>query len=253
MAAKTGPLGIRYSPWSVFFTVIVIAVSYELTAPSARQLVSALPKGILIAVLAVGGMTMLFAFLSDNTNWHQRALKIVSGVLFVGEIAIFGYAVYSYYPASATPTAQAGHTPSIPGLFHIYGGGTECGVVIDGQLLVKWQDKYDAALVCGLNDNAVDRMHQTAIAISEPYTIGPHQMTMTVSYGRGKLLESIKAIRTKMHLPDDAHISFPAAYNVILLPKNINAAEIASITSIGDVPNHGGLIVEAEAASGQVQ
>jgi hypothetical protein len=56
-----------------------------------------------------------------------------------------------------------------------------------------------------------------------------------------------------MHPPKDAHLSFPAVYNIILLPKNMDDAAIMAIKSIGDVPNHGGLIVEAVAANAQIQ
>jgi hypothetical protein len=204
---------------------------------------------IITGVFLPLGLYLIFSRSDRDLFWGP----VLTGIGIIALIFAIRGLLQEEAPSAALPTARAGHTPSIPGLFHLYGGGTECSVVIEGDLLMKWQDKYDAALVCGLNDNAVDRMHQTAIAISEPYTIGPHEMTMTVAYGRGKLLETVEGIKAKMHPPEGAHMTFPAVYNIILLPKNIDEAGIASITSIGDVPNHGGLIVEAEAGFVQVQ
>jgi len=99
MAGKTGPLGIRYSPWSIIFTVIVIGIAYELTAPAAWQLVGALPKGFIVAVLLIGACTIFTAFLSDNVNRFQFGLKLISGALLLSLLSLFGHAVYFYYPA----------------------------------------------------------------------------------------------------------------------------------------------------------
>src|SRR5208283_4563231 len=93
MAAKTGPLGIRYSPWSLIFTVVVLAVAYEITAPAAWQLVGALPKAFIVAAMIVGSFTILTAFLSDNLQSRQLSLKLISGVSLTSLLGLFAYAV----------------------------------------------------------------------------------------------------------------------------------------------------------------
>ena len=106
MAAKRGPLGVRYSPLSVVSSLIVIAIVHELVSPALLQLMSALPKAFLIAVVLIGATTILAAFFADNSAHFQRQLRTASGVLLVTTLCLFVYAVYVYYPRATLRANQ---------------------------------------------------------------------------------------------------------------------------------------------------
>jgi hypothetical protein len=98
MAAKTGPLGVRYSKWSIAVTTAVTLVCVGVIEPAVWQLVGALPKTFLIAVVVVGFTALAFAFISDNALRFHTLLKVMSAVSLMSLLVLVGYAVYFYYP-----------------------------------------------------------------------------------------------------------------------------------------------------------
>lgn len=102
MATKTGPLGIRYSGLSILFAVVAVAITYEMVSPAWWQLVSALPKTVLVAGVLIGVAAIISAFLSDNVTRFRGTLIAIATICLLGDIGLLSYGVYFYYPTTRT-------------------------------------------------------------------------------------------------------------------------------------------------------
>ncbi len=121
--------------------------------------------------------------------------------------------------------------PVIGHLLKLWGGSAGgCAGVVDGTLLLKWRDTYDAALVCGVMDSSVDQFKNRRIIHTDLFGIVPADMPMLKVYdatqngwfasagGRGWL-------------------------HVILLPKH---SDLSEISTLADVIRDGGLVLDAD-------
>ena len=168
-----------------------------------------------------------------------------------------GFVAFDYYDRhykSHTESKTAGHTQRIDGLFIQWGGPEpQCHVIVDGDKLNEWRDRYAIALVCGIDDAATDREREKRIAVSSLYDIRHGHVTLVVPY-KGALLDHLNERKRQMIPPPGVSpyakplLHFVAWNVAVLLPRDSNPS---SITCLEDVQRYGGLIVEAVVAAGQ--
>jgi hypothetical protein len=130
---------------------------------------------------------------------------------------------------------------------------TMCSAKFDGSQLLKFREKYDLHLVCGLQDPKVDRMRDTRITISQAYTIQPSVMDVAVPNSQ-PFNEAVSKIQSQMMSKEEQakKISRPGSnpilvYRIlvwestVLLPKGMDVAEIHQLS---DVLTHNGQIID---------
>ena len=101
--AKTGPLGVKYSPLALMVAIpatVIIALAVEPVIAGVWQFMTALPKDLTALIVITGLGAIGLAFLSANLDRHQNGLKVGALTALVCEVALFAYAVFFYYPAT---------------------------------------------------------------------------------------------------------------------------------------------------------
>lgn len=137
----------------------------------------------------------------------------------------------------------------------LVGYGAESGVVcmatINLAVLIEFQDKYDALVVCGLVDQTVDRMTDKRTSLSPPFVIrrevaaATWQLSPEMAEGQNKLAAPVREQLRKMKIPESLGLTAVTNkwYEVILLPKGTNQGEIRSLL---DATYHGGKLLAQE-------
>lgn len=122
MAAKTRPLGIRYSPRSLLIAIpaaVIIVLAAEPVVAGVWQFMTALPKGLTAAIILTGLLAIGTASLSDNcSDSTNKATKIASFLLLLLEGTLFVYGVFYYYP-TAPPQNVASKSEPVPSAIHV--------------------------------------------------------------------------------------------------------------------------------------
>lgn len=134
----------------------------------------------------------------------------------------------------------------------------DCGVVINGNDLADYREKYNVALACGIADDAVDRLAERRMSISSVFTIRPGEIPIRVAHsqahraGIAKIQEETKAklqaeiqrtLKPGESIPVFQANMIQTWHDVVLLPKNIESTD--SIRQLSDVPKVGGIVINA--------
>ena len=126
-----------------------------------------------------------------------------------------------------------------------------CNGEVNGALLMRFQEKYDVALACGIADPTIDKYRDERITVSRPFTIRDQTIAITVPFNSA-MAEAIKKARDDFmkgltqQKPPKGTVVFGIQQmmiwnNLLLLPKG---ADVAGIHRLSDVPRHGGQVLE---------
>jgi len=111
-----------------------------------------------------------------------------------------------------------------------------CYVVVDGNKLQHYSEKYNIYLACGLSNPALDQGQDTEIAISSPFTIAKDPIAIKATYP-SILLDKFKTLATS-NPPQPSSLW----HTIFLFPKK---GDISRIKRTADVREFGGKLVNS--------
>ena len=177
-----------------------------------------------------------------------RLSHAITGALVFTWLFI-GYDIYQRLSAKEPAiAAMAVANGPMADLFQAYGSTNECGALIDGSKLAPWREKYEAVLICGINQPPTDRYLAATITVSKRFAIrsepinmsAPFSEPMTEALNRWAKELIANAVPAKPPLTTVANI--PVWYELALFPTGTDLSEIHTIADIE--PHHGKLITQ---------
>jgi hypothetical protein len=128
-----------------------------------------------------------------------------------------------------------------------------CTAAIDAsELALQYRGKQEVALVCGFNDGTMDRHKDDRITIGPLYT-PQKSIVVKVPFSK-KMSDAIEkallAQEKRLAPPKGSSIqsSFSVWFRLVLLPKG---TDLATIHSLGDIVDRGGVVSPFEVTNGQ--
>jgi hypothetical protein len=164
---------------------------------------------------------------------RQGRYTALNAVLAVCILAAVGYDIYD----------RRTHPAMTPSIVKGWGHEGGCYQVLDGPQLVKWNDKYDIGIMCGIDDSSVDKFKDKRISISQLFTILPEDIPIYTPLSKTMadgITQIQRGIRTQFGLPANAVIPVSVWTATVLLPKHFDASQI---TCLDDVPRDGGILL----------
>jgi hypothetical protein len=122
------------------------------------------------------------------------------------------------------------------------GDGSPCHIEVDGLALREFANDYHIVMVCGVSRDGVDRLTDTAISVSAPFTIDSGAIKVVAPLGDefAKLVVSIADAAKAQPRPPNTMttLTFQFWYELVLLPKKVDPAR--AIKSLSDIEPIGG-------------
>ncbi len=141
---------------------------------------------------------------------------------------LFASSIFVAFMAGVLVTVLA--TGEVPNVTVKWGslGPADCAALLDGSRLLSFKKKYDVGLVCGIVDSSIDKLADTAITVSQPFTIVPGEIEISAS-GSDALVKKLQS----------GHFT-ERWLKAVLLPKGLDVTKIASLN---DVKKAGGKVI----------
>lgn len=207
-------------------------------------------------VLTVGSAIWGFlAFRKQQSTGEETGFKATPGmVVAVGSLAFLYGVLITVSATGSIPNVTAGWGPTPTG----------CQLGVDTSRLSIFKNKYYLVGICGLTDPGVDKLQQTGITISKPFTITPGgvaifalyspEMARAVNQGiaptTGTLTSSSSippgsgtgvGTGAGIGLAPGSAVTVPGMwYQPVLVPKD---ADLSKIGTLSDVKRQGGKIL----------
>lgn len=119
-----------------------------------------------------------------------------------------------------------------------------CDATFDGAALESYQHDFKAALVCGIGDPTIDPFKNTAIAVSQPFSIQQGPMTVSTPFSNAManhVAAHLTSAVTGISKGSMATESFELWFQVIVMPNS--GCDIADIHELADVTRCGGRLM----------
>ena len=97
-----------------------------------------------------------------------------------------------YFLADEPPLRRVMKVPAI--IVGGQAGGDPCTADVDGTQLMRYRATYDVVLVCGIDDQAVDKYKDARITVSRPYTIREGTISISLPYSNS-LAAAVQTMR----------------------------------------------------------
>jgi hypothetical protein len=206
-----------------------------------------------VACVVVGGVFLVSGHLhKENPRprklWELAAWGAATCTMIV-LISMGALRMANNRPKERESAEQPGTQPTLGWrpVMKKWGGTTStCTAMIDGELLMKYSEKYDAAIACGFSVPSVDRLKDTGITVTPPFAIRPRDIPVETNVSTA-MINAYKVVEPRFPIVDingvknrEVHLW----YEVFLLPKNLG---IEQIHKLGDVQKVGGMLLTNEA------
>lgn len=186
--------------------------------------------------------------------------------LYSERINILETKVRTMEAPSSAATTDASAAPAVRGfLIKISEASQErCTTTLDGRAIRDFSDKYDMFVICGIVDQAVDKLQDPRISVSHPFTIIPAEVVVSVDY-YGPMLDAIQQIQKTSVQQQSAEVirqlkpapkgtvevrvlgvSIGIWREVVVVPKGTTEKEIKQLS---DVRRFGGKILSLDAST----
>jgi hypothetical protein len=143
---------------------------------------------------------------------------------------------------------------SVPNVLIAWGSALNeqnCAATIDTTRLSSFRKKYKLAIACGATNSTIDHLDDDSIAISNPYTIIPGGVAITVPWRQEmqkkitELIDQGKAKAAAANVPPQVQVQVPVQmwYDPILIPNDIPANKI---NKLSDLLKFGGKILRQQ-------
>jgi hypothetical protein len=122
-----------------------------------------------------------------------------------------------------------------------------CSVVLDAAELESYIPGYSIAMVCGIADNDIDIMKDTAISFSPTYTlVGVHNLELRARpsermRSKAKSIAEVVAQRKGTPLTPKSSLACTVWFVAFLVPKNF---DITRLNTLNDIESNGGILIE---------
>lgn len=124
-----------------------------------------------------------------------------------------------------------------------------CNALVDVAQLISYKDKYSVVLVCGLPDSTIDRLEDTRITVTKPFSIRlGDPVVMSAPYSESMLIEmkarfdqQLRGLSLKKG--ETVTFLFSKWSEIVLVPTGTN---MSAIQRLSDIPRVGGKILSLE-------
>ena len=224
----------RYSTWCRGHLYVVLATGLWLVFVEAK-----LDTGIPLSLLSVIGLA--------GTLVERERLKAIDRpmgyaifvmIVSMSTATICGYDIYDHYGHQPSIVTQSGS----PMLFKSWGSPqpqVDCRSTIDGSQLVRWKDKYDLVVVCGITDPTIDKFKDQRITVSPLFTIygGDISITEAISQDMSNAVkkiidDAVARIVPKPQKGTVVGVPIPVWYEPALLPKGTDVRDIHRLADV---------------------
>lgn len=155
---------------------------------------------------------------------------------------LFMVGVWIPYVATAKPKANR--------IIVAWGVPGACGGVINTVPLMPYNDGFGVAMICGVENHGIDRVEDQRITVTPVFTITGGDLPIQTAYSKG-MADAIQEFRDRvlkdispaMREQASANITVSLWHQVVLLPKNVNTADIHKVS---DVKRNGGKLLADE-------
>jgi hypothetical protein len=111
-------------------------------------------------------------------------------------------------------------------------GPNQCSAVLDGSKLKPSHDGRRVILICGLPDPSVDRFTDTNITVSDPFTIAPVAIPISVGFSRAMYSKIKQGAEQTPRPPESTVTTFQLWFQAAVIPSTCDSTDVHRLADV---------------------